>query len=118
MHIDDLPVLRYSGIRNVSVSEIVTFEDIGIDNANLIIRKINQARVKALVNAKGNWPPIKCQGIQWGVGDHYILIDGRHSLAAAKILGLRLINAEMVECKNGREAAKAAMAANNEHGAN
>jgi len=70
------------------------------------------------VNTKGNWPPLKCQGIQWGVGDHYLLIDGHHRLAAAKKLGLKLINAEMVECKNGRDAAKAAMSANNEHGAN
>ncbi len=116
MKIDKLVTMPTSGPSSIPVSQIVTFEEIGIDGHELIMRPVNRTYVKRLAKSLGNWPDIECIHIQWQGKERFLLIDGRHRLEAAKTLKLENIRIFIRSYERKEDIVEHAMTANMHHG--
>jgi len=97
----------------VSPQKLLTLEDVGIQHSNFVMRPLNEAHIKKLVDSKlTNVPPIKIVKTGKGIG----VVDGYHRREA----GLRL-GYSTLECVAGNYASEedviiAAFEANLQHG--
>ncbi len=98
------------------VSSIVTFADIGFDDAELIMRPVNKAHAKRIAKSDGKWPDIECVQIQWKNTEPFLLIDGRHRLEAAKMLGMQNVRITTRLYDHKEDIVENAMMANLHHG--
>lgn len=116
MKISDLVTLSTQGPASVPISQIVTFEEIGVEGHELIMRSINKTHVKRIAKSLGNWPDIECVQIQWQGKECFLLIDGRHRLEAAKSLGMKDIRVTVRSYERQEDIVEHAMIANLHHG--
>ncbi len=116
MKIDELIIVPQYGPSRVSISQIITFEDIGIPYYEKIMRPVDRSHVKRLARSKVNWPPIQCVQIQFKNEEPYLLVDGRHRLEAAKMLKMETITVMVNQYDRKKDIIAASITANTHHG--
>jgi ParB-like chromosome segregation protein Spo0J len=102
-------------VQEVPIQHIKTFEDVGIEDANLIMRPVNRSHVKRLAESK-SFPPVEVAHIQHNGTFPFLLVDGKHRLEAAKLLKRQSIEVRTKSYASGEALAEAAIAANLRHG--